>query len=276
MTMTLRARCAASPLPLLEFHLLWQAVLGVSRAWLIAHDTDPLDAAACDAFDTLEGRRLAGEPMAYILGSREFFGHDFRVTPAVLIPRPETELLVECGLQALSGRPAPRVLDLGTGSGAVAVSIALARPDAQVLATDCSSAALAVATMNASALGATVQFLHGNWYDTLRRDAQFDLIVSNPPYVASDDAHLSAGDLRFEPLSALTDGADGLSALTRIVQQAPCHLAADGMLCVEHGFDQAAAVRGLFGGSGFAAVASLPDLAGVERVTTGRMPARIL
>lgn len=276
MTQTLRARHVASPLPLLEFHLLWQQVLGVSRAWLLAHDTDPLDAAACAAYDALEARRVAGEPMAYILGRREFFGHDFRVTPAVLIPRPETELLVECGLQAIEGLQAPRVLDLGTGSGAVAVSVALARPDARVCATDCSAAALAIATMNASALGATVQFLCGNWYDTLRPSMRFDLIVANPPYVASDDAHLSAGDLRFEPLCALTDGADGLSALRQIIRDAPHHLAEGGALCVEHGFDQAGAVRGLFLDSGFDAIDSLRDLAGVERVTRGRLAAPIL
>lgn len=257
-------------LPLLEFHLLWQHVLGVSRAWLIAHDTDALAPEDCQAYAALAARRVGGEPMAYILGVREFLGRDFQVTPDVLIPRPETELLVECGLRAIEPLSSPAVLDLGTGSGIVAVSIALARPDARVQATDCSAPALDVARMNARALGATLLFSIGNWYDSLLSTASFDLICSNPPYVAACDPHLSRGDLRFEPQGALTDGADGLSALRCIIQGVPGHLAAGGALCVEHGFDQAAAVRSLFGAGGFVDVVSERDLSGIERVTWGR------
>ena len=269
MTLTLRESLAASPLPRLEAHLLWQQVLGVSRAWLIAHDTDPLDPARVAAYRALESRRLAGEPVAYILGRREFYGRAFQVSPAVLIPRPDTELLVECGLRAIRTVRAPRVLDLGTGSGAVAVTLALERPDAQVRATDCSPDALAVAQKNASALGAQLLFSLGSWYDTELGSAQFHLIVSNPPYIDAQDAHLGQGDLRFEPAGALTDGADGLQALRSIVQGAPDHLVPGGALCVEHGWDQAAAVRSLFQQRGFTDVASERDLAGIERITRG-------
>lgn len=273
MAVTLRERLAGSVLPRLEAHLLWQQVLGVSRAWLIAHDTDPLDPDRVAAYQALEDRRLAGEPIAYILGHREFWGRDFRVTPDVLIPRPDTELLVECGLRAIGAVEAPRVLDLGTGSGIVAISIALDRPDARVQATDCSSSALAVAEMNARALGAKLLFSLGNWYDTQLDSSQYHLIVSNPPYIDARDVHLTQGDLRFEPHRALTDGADGLEALRRIVQGAPARLVPGGVLCVEHGWDQAAAVRALFRSSGFVDIASLRDLAGIERVTRGRVPA---
>ncbi len=269
---TLRDRIAASPLPRFEAHMLWQRVLGVPRSWLIAHDTDPLDPERVAAYEALEACRAAGEPMAYILGRREFLGRDFQVTPDVLIPRPETELLVEAALRALAGREAPRVLDLGTGSGAVAISIALARPDARVDATDLSAAALEVAAANARALGASLQFFHGNWYDSRLGLAQYDLIVSNPPYIRAGDPHLGQGDLRFEPAAALTDGADGLSALRAIAEGAPAHLAPSGAVCVEHGWDQAGAVRELLRRHGFADIASLRDLAGIERVTQGRLP----
>ncbi|MGB7522996.1 MAG: peptide chain release factor N(5)-glutamine methyltransferase [Castellaniella sp.] len=265
----MRAALAASPLPRLEAHLLWQRVLDVPRAWLIAHDADPLDPARVAAYQALEARRLAGEPIAYILGGREFFGRDFQVSPAVLIPRPDTELLVECGLRAIQAVRAPRVLDLGTGSGIVAVTLALERPDACVRATDLSAEALDVARKNARALGAQLWFSHGNWYDTELGSARFDLIVSNPPYIDAQDAHLGLGDLRFEPPGALTDGADGLQALRDIVQGAPDHLSPGGALCVEHGWDQAAAVRSLFLSRGFADVASERDLSGIERVTRG-------
>ncbi len=272
--LTLRASLAASPLPRLEAHLLWQRVLGVPRAWLIAHDADPLDPDRIAAYRVLEARRLAGEPIAYILGVREFFGRDFQVTPAVLIPRPETELLVECGLRAIRDARAPQVLDLGTGSGIVAVTLALERPDARVRATDCSAEALAVARENARVLGAKLLFSHGNWYDTELGSARFDLIVSNPPYIDAQDAHLGQGDLRFEPSGALTDGADGLQALRKIVQGAPDRLSPGGCLCVEHGWDQAAAVRSLFLRRGFADVASEQDLSGIERITRGVFAAR--
>ncbi|MGE4449844.1 MAG: peptide chain release factor N(5)-glutamine methyltransferase [Castellaniella sp.] len=274
MTLTLRESLAASPLPRLEAQLLWQRVLGVPRAWLIAHDADPLDPARAAAYRALEARRAAGEPIAYILGHREFFGRDFQVTPAVLIPRPDTELLVECGLRAIRDVREPHVLDLGTGSGIVAVTLALERPDARVRATDLSAEALDVARKNARILGAKLLFSHGNWYDTELGSTRFDLIVSNPPYIDARDAHLGRGDLRFEPRGALTDEADGLRALREIVQGAPDHLAPGGILCVEHGWDQAAAVRSLFLRRGFADVASERDLSGIERVTRGILAAR--
>jgi release factor glutamine methyltransferase len=260
-------------LPRLEAHRLWQQVLGVSRAWLIAHDTDPLDPGHLQAYAALEARRVAGEPMAYILGRREFLGRDFQVGPEVLIPRPETEGLVECALAAIRDRDRPRVLDLGTGSGAIAISIALERPDAVVRATDHSAPALALATRNAHDLGAKLLFSLGNWYDTELDQAPYDLIVSNPPYIDAHDAHLSQGDSRFEPRGALTDGADGLQALRCIIQGAPRHLAVAGALCVEHGWDQAASVRALLCEQGFTGVTSLRDLAGIERITWGRLPA---
>ncbi len=270
---TLRDRLAAARLPRLEARMLWQHVLQVPRAWLIAHDTDEIPEAMQQRYQELENRRLLGEPMAYILGRREFMGHMFEVDPAVLIPRPETELLVEQALAVLEGKPAPRVLDLGTGSGAIAISIALARPDATVVATDLSADALAVARDNALRLGAAVEFLRGSWYDALTgsKPAPFGLIVSNPPYIHAGDAHLSQGDLRFEPVSALTDGADGLRDLERIVQGTAPWLAPQGALLVEHGWDQAAEVRRFLERAGYAGIASHRDLAGIERVTGGNV-----
>lgn len=249
--------------------MLWQHVLQVPRAWLIAHDKDPIAPEAVARFHALESRRLEGEPMAYIVGHREFMGHDFQVTPDVLIPRPETELLVETALDYLQGRQAPRVLDLGTGTGAIAVSIALERPDAIVVATDLSPEALEIARQNAQKLGARVEFLRGSWYDVLVGHNGFDLIVSNPPYIAAGDPHLAQGDVRFEPVLALTDGHDGLDALRAIVQGAGAKLKSRGALFLEHGWDQAGALRQLLQQAGFTRVASLPDLAGIERVTGG-------
>lgn len=258
-----------SALPRLEVHMLWQHVLGVSRAWLIAHDRDPLPPEAVARFQALQDRRLAGEPMAYIVGRREFMGRDFEVGPAVLIPRPETELLVEFALDYLKDLAAPSVLDLGTGSGAIAISIALECPAATVVATDLSADALAVAQQNASRLGGRVEFLCGSWYDALVGHSGFDLIVSNPPYIAACDPHLSQGDVRHEPALALTDGHDGLTALRTIVQGAGSRLKPGGGLFMEHGWDQAQASQRLLQQAGFTQVVSLPDLAGIERVTGG-------
>lgn len=266
---SLRSVSLGSKLPRLERQMLWQHVLQVPRAWLIAHDTDPLTPAAIASFRHLEDQRLAGTPMAYLLGYREFMGHDFQVSPAVLIPRPETELLVETGLDYLKGRVAPRVLDLGTGSGAIAISLALACPAATVVATDLSYDALSVAQGNASRLGARVEFLHGSWYHALSDHKGFDLIVSNPPYISAGDSHLTQGDVRFEPITALTDGSDGLSALRAITQGAGQWLMPQGALFMEHGWDQAQAVRQLLHQACFEQVASLPDLAGIDRVTGG-------
>lgn len=266
---SVRSVSQASPLPRLERQMLWQHVLQVPRAWLIAHDTDALAPEAVARFQALQAQRLAGAPMAYILGSREFMGHAFQVSPAVLIPRPETELLVETGLDYLKGRLLPRVLDLGTGSGAIAVSMALGCPGATVVATDLSPDALAVASTNAQRLGAGVEFLCGSWYHALSDHKGFDLIVSNPPYIAAGDTHLQQGDVRFEPVAALTDGADGLVALRTIVQGARPWLKPQGALFMEHGFDQAQAVRHMLQQAGFTQLVSLPDLAGIDRVTGG-------
>ncbi len=271
---TVKDLLAASPLPRLEARMLLQHVLQVPRAWLIAHDTETLPDTSVQAFERLQERRGQGEPMAYLLGEREFMGHGFRVAPGVLIPRPETELLVEQALALIdaAGVSSPRVLDLGTGSGAIAVSIALARPGVQVAATDASPRALAVARRNAADLGARVAFHEGDWYQALPADAgPFDLIVSNPPYIAAGDPHLAQGDLRFEPAMALTDGADGLDAIRVIAGQAPGWLAAGGQLWMEHGYDQAQAVRALLREAGFSGERSLLDLAGIPRVTGGHI-----
>jgi release factor glutamine methyltransferase len=270
MTQTVRALMAAGVLPGLETRMLLEHVLQVPRAWLIAHDDEPLPPQAVARYQALAEQRRGGRPMAYLLGRREFMGHAFEVTPAVLIPRPDTELLVETAIGALGEySSSPCVLDLGTGSGAIAISIALACPGAQVVATDASAAALEVAAGNARRLGARVEFFFGDWYEALPAGRVFDLIVSNPPYIARDDAHLIQGDLRFEPQAALTDGADGLRALAAIAAGAPARLAPGGQLWMEHGWDQAQMVRGLLAGAGFGRVASQRDLAGIERISGG-------
>lgn len=274
MTAQIKSLLLDTRLPRLEVRMLLEHVLAKPRAWLLAHDTDPLAPEVAVAYEALAQRRLAGEPMAYLLGQREFMGHAFRVTPDVLIPRPDTEVLVETALECVAALPAPAVLDLGTGSGAIAISIALARRDARVMASDVSAAALAVAAGNAWELTASVRFVEGSWYDAVPAGEGFDLIVSNPPYVASDDPHLGQGDVRFEPRGALTDGADGLEDLRRIVAGAHRHLKAGGALWMEHGWDQAEAVRGLLAAAGFADVHSRRDLAGIERISGGRWPGR--
>ncbi len=268
---TLRELMPGSRLPRFESRMLWQHVLQVPRSWLIAHDDKPISPEAQQAYVQLESRRLAGEPMAYLLGYREFMGHRFDVSPSVLIPRPETELLVETAVQLIRDIPSPAVLDLGTGSGAIAVSIALANPDAQVVATDVSLAALKVAQGNARRLGAAVQFAQGSWYQALPPGKVFDVIVSNPPYIPKIDPHLAQGDLRFEPAIALTDGDDGLAAYRHIVSGASAHLHDGGALYFEHGWDQAPAVCELLQQAGFRQVRSLPDLAGILRVSGGHL-----
>ena len=245
-------------------------VLGVDDAYLIAHAGEPLSLAHGTTFAALVARRTAGEPVAYIVGTREFFSLEFKVTPAVLIPRPETELLVEIALECTTPEQACRVLDLGTGSGCVAVSIARHRPRARVVAVDLSAAALAVATENAARHAVpNLELLVSDWFAALGGE-RFDVIVSNPPYVAADDPHLLQGDLRYEPASALTGGRDGLDSLRAIVVSAPQHLNSGGTLAVEHGHNQGVNCRELFAAAGFSAVSSRTDLAGIERVTLGR------
>jgi release factor glutamine methyltransferase len=211
---------------------------------------------------------MNGEPIAYIVGEREFFGLPFHVSPAVLIPRPETELLVELTLERLPQNGS--VLDMGTGSGAIAVAIAHTRPDTRVAAIDLSATALAVARQNAVRNGTSVVFLQSDWYDAVE-NRRFDVIAANPPYIVKDDVHLSQGDLRFEPIDALTDHADGLSALRTIIDGASQHLAPGGWVLMEHGYDQAAAVRELLRAQGFSDVQSWKDLASIERVTGGKV-----
>jgi len=260
-------------LPPMEARILLSHVLGWSRTQLITRDREPLAPATVAAYQALRARRIAGEPIAYLTGTREFFGLTLAVSPSVLIPRPETELLVELALARLEGCTAPRVLDLGTGSGAIALAIAHSRPDAQLTALDRSPQALAVATANAQALGlaSRVRFLESDWYGALAADvAPFDMIVSNPPYIVAGDEHLSQGDLRFEPADALTDHADGLAALRVIVAGAASRLKPGSWLLCEHGYHQAADVRALCDAAGFLDVFSERDLAGIERTTGGR------
>lgn len=265
----------ASPLPALEARVLLAHVLGWRRTELITRGDEPLGAAAVANYRALEARRAAGAPIAQIVGAREFYGLTFEVTPQVLIPRPETELLVETVLAAIEPIPYARVLDLGTGSGAIAIAIASVRPDARVQAVDRSPEALAVAARNAGRLldrarpGGALQWLQSDWYAALAPSSTFDVIVSNPPYIAAGDPHLDAGDLRFEPRGALTDEADGLSAIRAIVAGSGPFLAPRGHLWIEHGYDQASRVRAILTAAGFVQVASLPDLAGIERATGG-------
>jgi len=253
----------------IEVQCLLQAVLQVNRAWLLTHPEQSLAADQHARYMTLFERRLNGEPIAYLLGEREFYGLTFKVTPATLIPRPETELLVELALQRIPQQTVFRVLDLGTGSGAIALSIARARPDAEVVAVDVSAAALEVAQFNAQRLAlGNVRLLQSVWFSALQGE-RFDMIVSNPPYIAAGDVHLAQGDVRFEPITALASGADGLEDIRCITAQAQDHLKVDGWLLLEHGYGQAAAVRALLQQAGFTGVFSASDLAGIERVSGG-------
>ena len=262
----------ASDLPALETRILLEHVLGWRRTELITRDAELLEDESVAAFEALSKRRVAGEPIAQLVGSREFFGLQFEVTPDVLIPRPETELLVETALEVIASIDTPRVLDLGTGSGAIAVAIAHERPQAHIWAVDKSPEALAVAAQNAlNLLGVDrpLTLLESDWTEALDPSLRFDLIVSNPPYIALGDPHLSEGDLRFEPRAALTDEADGLAAIRTIIQRAPFLLRPGGSLWLEHGFDQAEQVRALLTARGMSEVRSVRDLAGIERISGG-------
>ncbi|HEY4293365.1 peptide chain release factor N(5)-glutamine methyltransferase [Luteibacter sp.] len=253
----------------LEAELLLAHTLGVDRAWFFAHAEDRPGLDAVRRFEELVARRAGGEPVAYILGRRDFWSLSLEVTPATLIPRPETELLVELALERL-----PRggsVLDLGTGSGAIALAIASERPDAEVVAIDASAAALAVARRNAERLGlARVEMRESDWYESLG-DRLFDVIVSNPPYVEAGDPHLDQGDLRYEPASALASGPDGLDDMRRIAEGAVRHLRGNGWLLAEHGWNQGAPVRDLFTRSGLSHAFTAQDLEARDRVTGARV-----
>lgn len=248
---------------LLLLHALGRA--SDERAWLLAHDVDPLAPEAAARFQAQLLRRLAGEPVAYLVGEKEFHGLTLQVDARVLVPRPDTETLVDWAIERLSGQREVRVMDLGTGSGAIALALQKARPDLQIHAVDTSEDALDVARANGQRLGLPVRFAHGNWLDGA--GSGYCLILSNPPYIRENDPHLPA--LRHEPLSALASGADGLADLRRIVQAAPAHLADGGWLLLEHGHDQAADVRALLTARGFAQVQSRKDLAGIERCSGG-------
>lgn len=239
------------------------------RSWLIAHDDEELPPPIEQRFRDDITQRAAGVPLAYLVGEREFHGLRFAVNPAVLVPRPDTEVLVDWAFEELAGRSSPRVLDLGTGSGAIAVSVARARPDAVLTATDIDAGALAVARQNAQANQVDIEWLIGSWWAPLT-GRRFELVLSNPPYIAADDPHLPA--LVHEPRHALTPGGDGLDALRTIVAEAPSHLFAGGQLLVEHGFDQGPAVRALLAAAGFQAVGTRQDLAGHDRCSGGRWP----
>jgi release factor glutamine methyltransferase len=246
-------------------------VLGVNRAWIAANPMRILTETQDAQIEMLAAQRALGRPVAYLLNRREFYGRDFALDSSVLIPRPETETLIEAALPRLV--PRASCLDLGTGSGAIAVTLACQRPEAKVAATDVSDAALAIARRNAARHHCEdrIEFLKGAWYEPVA-GRTFDLIVSNPPYVAAADPHLGRGDLRFEPREALTDGsADGLASIRAIVGGASAHLKPGGWLLFEHGHDQAAAARGLLESAGFGSIVSLPDLAGIARVAGGKI-----
>lgn len=253
----------------IEAQLLLMHVLNVNRAWLIAHATDLLENSAANDFEKLVQRRLQGEPIAHILGTREFFGLTLTVTPDTLIPRPDTETLVEAALQKING--AMRILDLGTGTGAIALAIAKHAPQCEVIAVDASAAALAVAKKNAATLQlSNVQCIASHWFAALP-ESKFDLIVSNPPYIENNDPHLQQGDLRFEPLSALASGADGLHDIRQIIEQAPAYLNEEGWLMLEHGYNQAPAVQKLLNAHGFQNIQTINDLGNNPRVTFGQI-----
>jgi release factor glutamine methyltransferase len=259
---------AAADIGRVDARVLACHLLGVGRAWIAANPMHVLTESQGAQFDLLVARRTMGCPVAYLVGTREFYGRDVEVGPAVLIPRPETETLVAAALERL--RPGNRVLDLGTGSGAIAVTLACERPEATVIAVDASDESLSVARANANRHAAAVRFASGSWYEPVAGE-RFDLVVANPPYVAAGDHHLAEGDLRFEPRAALTDGsADGLDSIRAIVAGAPAHLKSGGWLLIEHGYDQAAACGALLGEAGFADLVSIADLAGIARVAGGR------
>lgn len=255
----------------LDARVLMSHAIGRDAAYLIAHPEVPLRAAEEEAYSGLVERRAQGEPVAYLTGEREFYGRLFRVSPAVLIPRSETELLVDLALERIVQEVPSRVLELGTGSGCVAISLASERPQTKILALDRSLDALALARRNAVAANVgNVAFLRSDWFSALRNE-HFELIVANPPYVASGDVHLDQGDLRFEPRAALDGGADGLEALRHIVAGGKQHLKPGGWLLFEHGHDQGERARLILHEAGYLEIFTAHDLAGTDRVSAGRL-----
>jgi release factor glutamine methyltransferase len=264
-------RSASGRIDPVDAAVLLAHVLGRQRSWLHAHGEDAVAEVDAMRYRELLARREAGVPVAYLTGSRGFWRFDLQVTPDTLVPRAETELLVELALERLPADRPLRIADRGTGSGAIALALASERPRSRVVATDASAAALAVARRNAEALVVgNVEFREGDWLAPLAGE-RFELIASNPPYIALGDPHLGEGDLRFEPAGALSSGDDGLDAIRAIVSAAPAHLVAGGWLLLEHGWEQGDAVRGLMERAGFSAVATGRDLEQRERVTCGRI-----
>lgn len=261
-----------SVLPAGEARLLLRHLLGCDAAYLVAHGEDSLAAEQLGRYRDLVERRAAGTPVAYLTGTREFFGRPFCVTPDVLIPRPETELLVAAAVAGLSGIVRPRVLDLGTGSGCIAVTLALELGAADVSASDVCLHALRVARGNAARLGAAVRFIRGDWLAAFGA-MRFDMIVANPPYVPSTDPHLGEGDLRFEPNRALDGGGEGLDALRAIIGSAATRLHPGGSLLLEHGYDQSGQVLEMLRRAGYKDIHQQRDLAGIVRISGGRAPA---
>ena len=275
--LSLRVLLSASSLSPSEARILMAHVLEIHyqlpRSALLSRDDILLNVEATAEWKELEARRLNGEPIAYLVGKKGFHNIDLYVAPGVLIPRPETELLVEIGLREIERlNTEARILDLGTGSGAIALAIAHQEPSVEVTATDQSIEALAIAKKNAELLDVTsrVQFFQGSWYEALGWDLSFDIILSNPPYIAAQDSHLSLGDLRFEPVSALTDHGSGLTCLEVIIAGARQHLNPNGLLAVEHGFDQSEAVVALMKSAGLRDIQTHLDLGGHYRVASGR------
>lgn len=264
------AQLSASESPKLDAELLLSAALEKPRSHIIAWPEKHLDEPERDRFRELLQRRIDGEPMAHILGRREFWSLPLRVTVDTLIPRPDTETLVETALELLPASAPLRVLDLGTGSGAIALAIRHERPMCRVIATDASAAALAVARDNARNLDLDVEWRHGSWWGTINHDEYFELIVSNPPYIPATDPHLENGDVRFEPRSALISGEDGLDDIRLIVRGAGNHLVAGGWLLLEHGYDQADAVAGILAEAGFTPLRQWRDAGGNDRVSGGQ------
>ena len=265
--MTVAEALAGSGIDVSEARMLLGAASGLSRAKMAAYPEALLGADAAENFQSIVARRRLGEPIAYLLGEREFYGLALRVTPEVLIPRPETELLVDFALENV-----PRdgtLLDLGTGSGAIALAVKSERPDVRVTAVEIGAGALEVARSNALRHGLDVELVQGGWFEPVA-GRRFDAVVSNPPYVAFGDPHLRQGDLRFEPQAALVGGTDGLDAIRHIARHSPLHLSGAGWLAIEHGQGQEGAIRELLTQAGLEGVASRPDLAGIARVTFGK------
>jgi release factor glutamine methyltransferase len=269
-TIVSRALAGSGLIPF-EAKMLLGHVMRRNRAWLVAHGDEPMTVREAKTFDDLARRRRDGEPVAYLIGKREFYGLDLEVTPDVLIPRPETELLVELALIRIDVDAQAEVLDLGSGSGAIALAIASERPNAAVLGVDVSVPALELARRNASRLNlGNATFIESDWFAAVPK-MRYDAIVANPPYVAAGDAHLSQGDLRFEPAAALAAGVDGLSAIRAIVAGAADYLSPRAWLLIEHGYDQADAVQAMLREAQFSDVQSRRDLAGIPRTSMGRI-----